>query len=228
MFYIVATPIGNSEDITLRAVKTLTSSAIVLCEDTRSFMNLYKKTQELFHISPKSSQKFIAFHKDNEFHMTTQIISWIQEGKDISLVSESGMPVVSDPGNILIQQMIKKNLPYTVIPGPTAFVNALVLSGFGTEKVLFLGFLPKKKSHVLRLLNQLKQISESIQELTILTYESPHRINATLELFDSIFPNMIMCMCREMTKKFEEVIRGKPHELKDISYKGELTLVAKL
>ena len=155
MLYIVATPIGNIQDTTLRTIKTLGTVDILLVEDTRTFDSFYKKIQELFHLTPEKKQMIIHFHKENEFEKLTSILSLLKEGKTVGLVSESGMPLISDPGSLLLKHVIKEKIPYTVIPGPTAFVNAVVLSGYSTEHILFLGFLPKKKSHILQLFNKL-------------------------------------------------------------------------
>lgn len=228
MFYIVGTPIGNIQDASLRIVKTLVKADIILTEDTRTFDSFYNNTRELFHLKSEKQQTIIHFHKENEFEKLASVLSILQEGKLVALVSESGMPTISDPGSLLLIQVIKEHIPYTVIPGPTAFVNALVLSGFSTNKVLFLGFLPKKKSHILQLLNKLKTANEILNEITIVFYESPYRIHETLKTINDVFPNSEICICREMTKKFEEIIRGTAKELADKIYKGEITVVLKL
>lgn len=228
MLYLVATPLGNSEDITLRAVKTLTTSDIILCEDTRTFDGYYKKIQAVFKLKPDKPQKIIHFHKKNEYQKVSDILSYLKDGENVALVCESGMPTVSDPGSLLLKQVIKEQIPYTVIPGPTAFTNALILSGFSSEKVLFLGFLPKKQSKSLQLFNQLKCLKENFDEITIIFYESPHRIDQTLSMMNAVFPKAEICICREMTKKFEEVTHGRAKELSGKIYKGEITVVVEL
>lgn len=206
--------------MSLRAAQTLVSADYILAEDTRTFNSFYKNIQTLFNLKPEKQQKIIHFHKENEFERIPQVLQLLKEGKEIALVSESGMPLISDPGSVLLQHVIKNKFPYTVIPGPTAFVNGLILSGFPTERVLFLGFLPKKTSRVSQLFSRFKT-----EQLTVIFYESPHRINETLELLHTVLPDADICICREMTKKFEEVIRGKARELLNRKYKGEITVM---
>lgn len=225
MLYIVGTPIGNIQDTSLRIVKTLVNADVILAEDTRMFDAFYKNIQELFQLKLKKKQKIIHFHKKNEFEKLPDVVSILQEGKSVALVSESGMPLISDPGSLLLKHVIKKQIPYTVIPGPTAFTHALVLSGFSTKKNLFLGFLPKKKSQSLQLFNQLKCSKNFAEQLTVVFYESPHRINETLRIISEVFPTAQICICREMTKKFEEVIRETAKKLMHKTYKGEITVV---
>ncbi|HLC94238.1 MAG TPA: 16S rRNA (cytidine(1402)-2'-O)-methyltransferase [Patescibacteria group bacterium] len=225
MFYIVGTPIGNMQDASMRMVKALVHVDIILVEDAQSFDSFYKNIQELFNLHPQKSQKIIHFHKENEFELLPQVLNLLQEDKNIALVSESGMPTVCDPGSLLLTCAVKENISYTVIPGPTAFVNACVLSGFSTKNLLFLGFLPKKQFQLLQLINKLKSMGKMLIDLTVVFYESPHRINHTLTIIDEVLPNNEICICREMTKKFEEVIRGKAHELLNYTYKGELAVV---
>lgn len=228
MLYIVSTSIGNIEDTTLRAVKTLCNADIILCEDTRTFGTYYQRIQKIFNLSNLSDQRILSFHKDNEFQRIPEIIDELKKGKDIALVSESGTPLISDPGQGLIKHVIKSNLPLTAIPGPTAFVNATLLSGFPTDSILFMGFLPKKQNQVVQLFKQLHiNVSKHINP-TIIFYESPFRINKTLEIISEILPDANIAIAREMTKKFEEVIRGSPKDLKDKKFKGEITIALKL
>lgn len=228
MLYIVSTSIGNIFDTALRAVKTLTAVDIILTEDARTFDIYYKKIQKIFNLKPLRQQKIVNFNKDNEFQQMPSVISYLKEGRNAALVSESGTPTIADPGSLLLQRIITEKLPYTVIPGPTAFINAVVLSGFKADKILFLGFLPKKQSQLVKLFNQLKQAVNILFSLIIVFYESPHRINKTLSIFDKVLPEAEICLCREMTKKFEEIIRGKAKELMNKKFKGEITVVVKL
>lgn len=228
MFYIVATPIGNIQDISLRAVKTLLSADYILAEDTRTFESFYKNIQALFNIASEKQHIVIHFHKENEFDQLPKVLALLKEGKDVALVSESGMPLICDPGSLLLRYIIKEGLSYTVIPGPTAFVNSLILSGFSTKHVLFLGFLPKKQFALVRLLNHLKTAFKIFGALTVVFYESPHRIENVLILLDTIFPDAILCATREMTKKFEQVTRGKAKDLLKQKYKGEITVSVEL
>lgn len=228
MLYLVGTPIGNIQDASFRAAQTLTNADTILVEDTRSFNGYYKKIQTLFNLKPAGTQKIIPYHKDNEYQQLMTVIAHLEQNKAVALVSESGMPTISDPGWLLLKQVIKQSLAYTVIPGPTAFVNALVLSGFPTDKVLFLGFLPKKKSRSLQLFNKLEWIVKKLGALTVIFYESPYRINETLKIINEVLPEAEICLCREMSKKFEEIIRGKTQDLMTKKIKGEITVVVKI
>lgn len=228
MLYIVGTAIGNIQDTSLRAVKTLTESDIILCEDTRSFDSYYKKIQTLFSQKSQKEQRIVHFHKENEFEKVPWVIDELENNKAISLVSESGMPTISDPGYVVIEQVIKANLKFTVIPGPSAFTTAVVLSGFPAEQILFLGFLPKKLTHIMRMFNSAKNAVSKHLAPVIVFYESPHRIEKTLKLIHEICPHAEIAVTREMTKKFEEVLRGNVKNVIRTNYKGELTVVMKL
>lgn len=225
MFYIVGTAIGNIEDTSLRTVKTLVQSDIILVEDTRTFDSFYKRIQELFNIASKREQQIAHFHQENEFEKLPWIVEQITAGKIISLVSESGLPTISDPGGTLVKYLTKVNISFTVIPGPTAFTTAAVLSGFPVGQILFLGFLPKKKSQTVQLLESLVSIKSKQLNPTVVFYESPHRINETLEIISEILPNAQLAICREITKKFEAVTRGKAHDFHKTNFKGEITVV---
>lgn len=228
MLYIVGTPIGNVEDTSIRSVKTLTQSDIILTEDRATFDSYYKRIQKLFKLFSKKEQKIIHFHKENEFKKVPWVIDQLKQEKNISLVSESGLPTISDPGCELIIQAIKSELPYTVIPGPTALTTAAVVSGFPINQLLFLGFIPKKKSRIVHLFKQIyKNRSKNINP-TVVFYESPHRINQTLKILSEVLPCADVAICREMTKKFEEIVRGTPEELYKKNYKGEITVIIKL
>lgn len=223
MLNIISTPIGNIKDISLRAVETLVDSDVIVCEDTRTFVNFYNKIQEIYNLKPTRKQKIIYLFKENEFVEAPKVIELLQQDLNVSLVSECGTPLISDPGELLLKYVIKHNIPYTAIPGATAYINALVLSGFGLENNLFLGFLPKKPNEIKKLITKYQ-----ISNIKLVFYESPMRINKTLELIESIAPDSKVCVCREMTKKFEEVLVGTPGELKSKIYKGEITVILKL
>lgn len=222
MLYIVSTPIGNLDDLSYRQAKTIVNSDIILAEDTRTFQKLLSGIEKIFNLKPKSNQKTISYYKENEFEKLPEVLELLREGSVISLVSEAGTPLVSDPGSLLVKEVIKENLPYDVVPGPSAVVNALVLSGFPPKSFFFLGFLPTRE-------NDLKKLFQSLEkDMTYVAFESPHRINDSLTILASINSSADVAICREMTKKFQEVIRGKPEELSNKSYKGELSLVLKL
>lgn len=228
MLYIVGTPIGNLEDLSIRQAKTLTSVDVILAEDTRSAGILLQKIQELFKLSVNPSQRFISYYREKEFEKLPEIIELLKQNKEVALISESGMPLISDPGELLLKEVIKRNLPYTVIPGPTAAITALVHSGFKTNKFMFLGFMPKKESEIVRLINTMKQLNNLVNGLVFIFYESPQRINKTLELLDKTVPTVEVVIARELTKKFEEIIRGKPRDFKKHNYKGEMCLIISL
>ncbi len=225
MLYIVGTPIGNLSDLSLRQAQTLLSSDIILAEDTRSAGILLQRASKLFQMSRKIDQKLISYYKEKEFEKLSEVLRLLEQDKKVSLISESGMPLVSDPGYLLLRTVIKESIPYTVIPGPSALITALVVSGVKTKIFLFHGFMPKRESEIVLLTNKLTAISEIDPDLVYIFYESPQRINKTLVLLDRYVPNVHVVICRELTKKFEEIIRGKPKELLNRRYKGEITLV---
>lgn len=196
MLYIVATPIGNLKDITFRAVEVLKSVDLIACEDTRHTKILL----DHYHIQKPTTSYF----QHNRFAKGEYLLGLLKEGKDVALVSDAGTPGILDPGYHLINLVVKNNIEVTCIPGPSAFVNALVLSGKPAHEFFFAGFLPNKAG---ARKNRLKQLSK--YNCTIVLYESCHRILATLENVQSEFGDIEICVARELTKKFEEVKRGK-------------------
>ncbi|MBU4473401.1 MAG: 16S rRNA (cytidine(1402)-2'-O)-methyltransferase [Candidatus Omnitrophica bacterium] len=200
MLYIVATPIGNLKDITLRAIEVLKSVDLIACEDTRHTRIL------LDHYGIKTSTT--SFFQHNRVTKGQYLIRLLKEGRDIALVSDAGTPGILDPGYNIINLAIKSNIEITVIPGPTAFINALVLSGKPAHKFIFAGFLPNKPR---ARQNRLKELAR--MKYTIVFYESCHRILATLEDIEAIFGNRGIACVRELTKKFEEICRGTAGEI---------------
>lgn len=219
MLYIVGTPIGNVQDISYRAVATLFSSDIILAEDTRSAKTLLEKSKLLFDVPKHLTPKLESFHKDNEFEKLPAVLERLEEDKTISLISEAGMPTISDPGITLIQSAIRKGFPFTVVPGPTAVTTALVHSGFKAKKWMFVGYFPKKISERKKILKNISKISEIEPETVFVAFESPHRFVDTLALLESSFEFIVG---RELTKLYEEVIRS---DYKEIKNKGEMTIV---
>lgn len=228
MLYIVGTPIGNLEDISLHAAKTILSSEIILTEDTRSTGIFLQRISQLFHLDDPKSIRLISYYKEKEFKKLPEIINYLKEDKRVSLISESGMPLISDPGSLLVKTLIKERLPFQVIPGPTAFTTALVYTGFPLKNVLFLGFIPKKESEITRLIDQSRQVVRIMKTLTIVFYESPFRIEKTLKIIAEKLPEVEVVVCREMTKKFEEIVRGKTKDVRLQTIKGEMTVVMSL
>ncbi len=200
MLYIVATPIGNLKDITFRAVEVLKSVDLIACEDTRHTKIL------LDHYGIRVPTT--SFYQHNRFIKGEYLLKLLQEGRNIALVSDAGMPGILDPGYNLINLAIKNNIEMTVIPGATAFVNALVLSGKPAHEFIFAGFLPNRSG---ARKNRLKTLAKA--KMTIIIYESCHRILATLEDILAVFGDKEIAVARELTKKFEEIKRAKTSQI---------------
>jgi len=195
----VPTPIGNLGDITFRAIETLKSVDIILAEDTRTSLKLLKHY--------KINSKIESYHMHNEHKKADSIINKISEGNTIALISDAGTPSISDPGFLLVRECIKNNIEVECLPGATALITALVISGLPSDKFLFEGFLPAKKGRTKRL----KELSN--EKKTIIFYESPHRILKTLKDFSNYFsPEKQVSVSREITKIYEETFRGTIEE----------------
>lgn len=194
--YIVPTPIGNLEDITLRAIRILQEVDTIVCEDTRQTIKL------LSHL--KISKPLISFYTQNQLKRIPQIISMLESGKNIALVSDCGTPAISDPGYYLIKEALEHNINIVPLPGPCALITAVIASGLPTDSFIFLGFLKRKPGKMRKELEETKPL-----EKTVIFYESPHRILKTLEICKEVFgENANVVLARELTKKFEEFIRG--------------------
>ncbi len=190
MLYIVGTPIGNLKDITYRAIEVLKSVDEIACEDTRhtlKLLNAYEIKKPLF-----------AYHKFNEKSAGEALIAKLKEGKDIALVSDAGMPLISDPGNLLVKMLVEEDQPFTVIPGPTAFVCGLIMSGLLDYRFSFVGFLPEKKSEKKQLLEKYKDLDNPT-----VFYCAPHDVEDTVKSIYKVFGNRKACAVREITKAFE-------------------------
>ncbi|MBO5188341.1 MAG: 16S rRNA (cytidine(1402)-2'-O)-methyltransferase [Alistipes sp.] len=200
--YLVPTPIGNLDDITLRAVEVLRSVDLILAEDTRTTSFLLR------HLGIEKPLK--SHHKFNE-HATAQLFSeTIAAGRDIALVSDAGTPGISDPGFLLVRTCVEQGVEVETLPGPTALIPALVNSGFPCDRFCFEGFLPQKKGRM----KQLQRLAE--EERTMIFYESPYRIVKCLEQFAEVFgADRPLSVSRELTKKFEETVRGTVAEVLD-------------
>lgn len=228
MLYIVATPIGNLGDLSLRAAKTLVSSDFILTEDTRSTGLLLKYIEKNFSLESKFKPKLISYYKEKEFEKLPEALKLLNENKKVSLISQSGNPLISDPGYLLVKTTIKESLPYTVIPGPSAVITALIHSGFNPQKFMFYGFLPKNEADKIKIFERVKQLAKFEKDLLFVFYESPQRINETFKLLTSDLPNAEVVVARELTKKFEEISRGNATELSRRKFKGEITLILKM
>jgi 16S rRNA (cytidine1402-2'-O)-methyltransferase len=216
MLYIVATPIGNLGDITLRAIEVLKSVDAVAAEDTRYSGMLLK------HFGIK--KPLVSFHEHNEAMRTAQLIDRLAAKQNIAVITDAGMPGLSDPGARLIRECIRRDLPFTIVPGPSSILTAIVGSGFSTEKFFFGGFLPVKSGGRER---ELRAANE--REETTIFFESPYRLIKTLTACVEITQEHRLCVARELTKKFEEYRRGTARELlahyERRSPKGEIVLV---
>lgn len=213
--YLVPTPIGNLEDMSFRAVRTLKEMDIILAEDTRTSAPLLKH----FGID----KKLYSHHQHNEHKSVTEVIRFLKEGKQVALISDAGTPAISDPGFLLVREAIRNDIALECLPGATAFVPALVNSGLAADRFTFEGFLPVKKGRQMRM----KELAEETR--TMIFYESPHRLLKTLEEFMQYFgPERQASVSRELSKMFEETKRGTLEEIKTYfennTLKGEIVI----
>ena len=215
VLYLVATPIGNLEDITLRAINILKEADLIAAEDTRHTLKL------LNHLN--ISKPMISYHRHNEEFRCETLINKLKEGKNIALVSDAGTPGISDPGEEIVRRCINENINVVPIPGACAMINALIASGISTKEFCFFGFLPLNKKNRKEKLNEIKDINK-----TIILYEAPHKIKNTLEDLKNVLDeNRKVVLAREITKIHEEFIRGNINELleKVDKFKGEMVLI---
>ncbi len=212
--YLIPTPIGNLEDITFRAIHTLKNVDIVFAEDTREAYNLLK----YYNIN----KKIESCHKYTEMKHKDKIINILKSGKNIGYVTDRGTPLISDPGNVIVDETIKNNINVISLPGPTAVIPALNMSGLSNERFLFYGFLNTKKSQMIKELTELKNI-----KYTLIFYESPYRILDTLKTIKEVFGNRKASIVREISKLYEEIIRDDIDNLieKCDKIKGEIVIV---
>ncbi len=212
MLYFVGTPIGNLDDMTFRAVETLKSVDEIACEDTRhslGLLNRYGIKKPLF-----------SYHKFNERECGEKIIEKLKSGKNIALITDAGMPVISDPGNILTEMLEREGLEYTAVPGATALITALVLSGFPADKFCFLGFLPEKTEKRKEFLEKYKDFDG-----TLVFYSAPHDIVKDVQSLCSVFGNRSACAVREITKIYEEKIKFNLEDGYIGEERGEFVLI---
>jgi 16S rRNA (cytidine1402-2'-O)-methyltransferase len=215
--YLVATPIGNLGDITYRAVQILNQVNLIACEDTRHTHKL------LQHYGIKT--KTISYHEHNEQQRTQELLELIRNGSDVALVSDAGTPTVSDPGFRIVQAAVESGIPVVPIPGPSAVITALAVAGLPTDEFLFVGFLPSKATVRQNRLKQLVSV-----QATLIFYEAPHRLAATLKDAVSILGDRLAVVARELTKLHEQIRRGKLSELAqhygaEETPKGEIVLL---
>ncbi len=216
MLFLVATPIGNLGDITLRALETLKSVDVIACEDTRHSLHLLRHHG--------IEKPLVSYHEHNEARRTAELIEQLAAGKKVAVISDAGLPGISDPGHRLLRACIERGVPYTVIPGASALLTGLIGSGFDTEQFHWGGFLPVKSGGRER---DLRAAAE--REITTVFFESPHRLLKTLAAAVPLLGERLLCVARELTKTFEEFRRGTAAEL--LAHytahpaKGEMVLV---
>jgi 16S rRNA (cytidine1402-2'-O)-methyltransferase len=231
ILYIVATPIGNLQDITLRAITILSSVDVIACEDTR-------KTGLLLHnLAPQTLQghalekkpRLVSYYEQNELQRIPEIISALKDNLNIALVSDAGTPTISDPGFKLVRECIKEGIKVESLPGPSSVITALVVSGLPTDKFLFIGYPPKKPGHRKALFENLTKLPI---KTTIIFFEGPHHIIRTLEGIKEAFGDIDIVICRELTKVFEEIRRENILQslahFEEITPKGEFVILLHL
>ncbi len=216
ILYVVSTPIGNLEDLTFRAHRILQEVSVIAAEDTRHTQKLCHH----YHIhTPLTS-----YHDFNKEEKTPLLLERLQQGQSIALVSDAGTPLISDPGYYLVTRSIALNIPLAPIPGPSSVLAALSVAGLPTDSFTFVGFLPRKPTARIRLLHSLQE-----DHKTIVAFETPHRIKATLLAIQEIFQDRQIAIARELTKTHEEIIRGTAQAIllsnHSQAFKGEMTLI---
>lgn len=235
ILYIVATPIGNLEDITIRAIKTLLTVDGIACEDTRKTGMLLKLLGEKFRQFVPNERdgraRLIPYHEHNEFRTLPEIITALKNGLNIAQVSDAGTPGISDPGFRLVREAIAEGIKIESIPGPTAVISALVSSGLPTDKFLFLGYPPHKGGKRRQLYESVKK-SEEYVKATVVLYEAPHKLLKTLKELQAVFGDIEIVIARELTKVHEEVRREKTSQSLEhfgkTTPKGEFVLLFSL
>jgi 16S rRNA (cytidine1402-2'-O)-methyltransferase len=214
--YVVATPIGNLEDVTARALRVLREVALVACEDTRRTRAL------LAHFDIHTPT--VSYYEHNKLARGPQILRRLQEGASVALVTDAGTPGISDPGSLLVREARAAGIPVVPVPGPSALVAALSAAGVPADRFVFEGFLPVKPGRRLNRLTALRDL-----DTTVVLYESPHRILATLEALEAVFGEREIVVARELTKQFEEIVRATPAahraRLQAAGVRGEFTVI---
>lgn len=232
MLKVIGTPLGNIEDISLRQLRALFETPYIFAEDTRNHLKLksiilqrYSNLLGLLVINFETNQKVFSYREQNHIAATTQVLSLLKEGFEVGLVSDAGMPTISDPGQRLIDAVIRQGFDVDVIPSATAIETALAISGLPSDKFSFLGFLPREKGKIQ------KQITANIEN-TIIIYESPFRVIKTLEVISEVYPGCLVAACNDLTKKFQKVLRGNISQvladLKSTKVQGEWVIVLKI
>jgi 16S rRNA (cytidine1402-2'-O)-methyltransferase len=205
ILYIVATPIGNLQDITLRAIKVLQTVDVIACEDTRKTGILLS---QIFPVGV-NKPKLVSYYEQNELQRIPEVVAAIKDGLNIALVSDAGTPTISDPGFKLVRECVKEGIKIESLPGASSVITALTVSGLPTDKFLFVGYPPKKPGHRKTLFENLTKLPI---KTTIILFEGPHHIIRTLEGMKEVFGDIDVVICRELTKIYEEIRREKISE----------------
>lgn len=232
VLYIVATPIGNLEDISIRALKILFTAEVIACEDTRRTGMLYKllsnKYRSSIFISEGERPELLSYYEQNEAQRIPQIITALKNGLNVALVSDAGTPGISDPGFKLVRECIKEGINVESIPGPSSVISSLVVSGLPTDKFIFAGYPPRKPGHRIKFFTEIKACLE-VLSATVIFFESPHKLQMTLNDLQEVLGDIEIVTCRELTKIHESKRREKisealTHYLKTIP-KGEYVIL---
>ena len=225
--YVIGTPIGNLKDITLRALETLSLVDVLVCEDSRVISKLINHYIAKGMLTKKP--RYVPYNEFNEDRIFPSIVDMVRNGEQVGLVSDAGMPTLSDPGYPLIKALLDAELAIEIIPGPTALTTALPWTGIGGEIVLYLGFLPKTSGKAVKILSSAKTLMESSPSTRVVLYVSPHRLLKDLAHIQAIFGDVHCVLLRELTKQFEERVAGSVSELTQkytkTKVRGELVLV---
>lgn len=227
MLTIVGTPIGNIDDISVRQIRSLFRADVILAEDTRSAQTLLNTLLSRGYVPAEFTTipKVISYYREKEMDMIPQIIQWLRQDKEIVLISDAGMPVISDPGSMLIRSVIREDIAFTVVPGPSAVTTALVHAGIPFDQFMFLGFLPKRPGQIEKLLGRIAIIAETLPKTVFVAFESPHRIEQTVRIIRANRPAGRIVVARELTKQFETIYRNDDFFQSPEDLKGEMTLV---
>lgn len=227
--FIVATPIGNLQDISIRALDILSKVDFIACEDTRVTFNLVRKY--FVGREKEMHDKLFSFYEKIENQKIESVLNLLKNDKNVALVSDAGTPTISDPGFKLVRESVSFGIKVVSIPGPTALISALVSSGLPTDKFVFLGFLPQKGGHRKRLLENIREAQKNI-ESTVIFYESPHKIIKSLVDLNAVFGNIKITVAREMTKIHEQIEQKEVEKFIEqyskSKVKGELTVLFSL
>jgi 16S rRNA (cytidine1402-2'-O)-methyltransferase len=226
ILYIVSTPIGNLQDITLRAIDIIKNTEYIACEDTRKTGFLIKTLSEKF--SSFGDKFLFSVYEENEVKRIPEVLNLLQNNKNVVLISDAGTPLISDPGFKLVRECITNDVQVQSIPGPSSVISALVVSGLPSDKFTFVGFLPKKSGHRKSFLEKLRKSLELVKS-TVVIFESPFRLVKTLGELQTVFGDREVVVTRELTKIHEEIKRGKISELiihyQKVAPKGELVIL---